>query len=104
MRVDEFGIGFPPKLFGVKKGGTEYTFNLLPIGGFVKIFGENAEDAATEASKGAAVTDSFTSKSKLAQSAVLVAGVTMNILFAWFFDYGCVCCWGPSCCRGVCCN
>lgn len=84
MRVDEFGIGFPPKLFGVKKGGTEYTFNLLPIGGFVKIFGENAEDAATEASKGAAVTDSFTSKSKLAQSAVLVAGVTMNILFAWF--------------------
>ena len=33
MRVDEFGIGFPPKLFGVKKGETEYTFNALPIGG-----------------------------------------------------------------------
>jgi regulator of sigma E protease len=46
MRVDEFGIGFPPKLFGIKKGETEYTFNALPIGGFVRIFGENAEDAA----------------------------------------------------------
>jgi regulator of sigma E protease len=45
MRVDEFGIGFPPKLFGVKKGETEYTFNALPIGGFVKIWGENGEES-----------------------------------------------------------
>lgn len=44
MRVDEFGIGFPPKLFGIKKGETEYTFNALPIGGFVKIWGENGEE------------------------------------------------------------
>ncbi len=44
MRVDEFGIGFPPKLFGKKWGETEYTFNALPIGGFVRIFGENYED------------------------------------------------------------
>ena len=41
MRVDEFGFGFPPKLFGIKKGETMYSFNLLPIGGFVRIFGEN---------------------------------------------------------------
>lgn len=79
MRVDEFGIGFPPKLFGVKKGETEYTFNLLPIGGFVKIFGEDAVgvEGSTDSDR------SFTSKSKWAQAAVLVAGVTMNILFAW---------------------
>jgi len=44
MRVDEFGIGFPPKLFGIKRGETEYTFNALPIGGFVRIFGENGEE------------------------------------------------------------
>lgn len=59
MRVDEFGIGFPPKLFGIKKGETEYTFNLLPIGGFVKIFGEDGADAsssplASEAGEGGA--------------------------------------------------
>jgi regulator of sigma E protease len=79
MRVDEFGIGFPPKLFGIKRGETEYTFNLFPIGGFVKIAGEDA----VLTGEGSADTEAFTSKSKWAQSAVLVAGVTMNILFAW---------------------
>ena len=79
MRVDEFGIGFPPRVFSIMKKGTLYSINLLPIGGFVKIFGEDAvlgEDEPT-------TQGSFTSKSKWAQSAVLVAGVTMNILFAW---------------------
>jgi regulator of sigma E protease len=80
MRVDEFGIGFPPKLFGIKRGETEYTFNLLPIGGFVKIYGEDA-DAAESADD---YRRSFVGKNKWAQSAVLIAGVTMNVLFAWF--------------------
>jgi regulator of sigma E protease len=83
MRVDEFGIGFPPKLFGIKKGETEYTFNALPIGGFVRIFGENAEDAAQAEAQGQDYSRSFTAKSKWAQTAVLIAGVTMNVLFAW---------------------
>lgn len=82
MRVDEFGIGFPPKLYGVKKGETEYTINALPLGGFVKIWGENYEDVAesdlqTDKSRG------FSSRPRWAQALVLVAGVTMNILFAW---------------------
>ena len=59
VRVDEFGIGFPPKLFGVKKGETEYTFNLLPIGGFVKIRGEDSVGIAEGEDD-----RSFTSKSK----------------------------------------
>lgn len=85
MRVDEFGIGFPPKLFGVKKGETEYSFNALPIGGFVRIFGENYEDKgqltpAEEADR----KRGFTARPKWAQALVLVAGVTMNIVFAWF--------------------
>jgi regulator of sigma E protease len=85
MRVDEFGIGFPPKLFGVRKGETEYTFNALPIGGFVRIWGENYEDKveltpAEQADK----SRGFSARPKWAQALVLVAGVTMNILFAWF--------------------
>jgi len=80
MRVDEFGIGFPPKLFGKKWHGTEYTFNALPIGGFVRIKGENAEDVLES---GVVEDDSFAAKSKWAQAAVLIAGVTMNVLFAW---------------------
>lgn len=93
MRVDEFGIGFPPKLFGIKKGETEYTINALPIGGFVRIYGENAQDASVDAQGGSDISRSFTSKSKWAQSAVLIAGVTMNVIFAWLllafvFVYG----------------
>lgn len=83
MRVDEFGIGFPPKLFGVKRGETEYTLNALPIGGFVRIYGENAADAASDREAGQEVSGSFSSKSKWAQAAVLIAGVTMNVLLAW---------------------
>ncbi len=83
MRVDEFGIGFPPKLFSWVKGETEYSFNALPIGGFVRIYGENAADAAADSAAGTDVSRSFTSKPAWAQAVVLVAGVTMNILFAW---------------------
>lgn len=80
MRVDEFGIGFPPRLYAIKKGETEYSLNALPLGGFVKIYGEDM-DASKE---GEDFNRSFAAKSKLAQSAVLLAGVTMNIIFAWF--------------------
>ena len=81
MRVDEFGIGFPPKLYGLKKGETEYTINAFPIGGFVKILGEDGgADAGT---RGDDWNRSFAAKSKWAQAAVLVAGVSMNIIFAW---------------------
>jgi regulator of sigma E protease len=82
MRVDEFGIGFPPKLFGIRKGETEYTFNLFPIGGFVKIAGEDGITDGAEREEGAH-NRYFTSKSYMAQAAVLVAGVTMNVLLAW---------------------
>ncbi len=80
MRVDEFGIGFPPKLFGKKYGETEYTFNLFPVGGFVKIYGE---DGSPQVSSELSDSRSFTSKNKWAQAAVLVAGISMNILLAW---------------------
>ena len=80
IRVDEFGFGFPPKLFSFKKGETEYSFNLLPIGGFVKIFGENPDEENTigpEASR------SFVNKPKYQQAIVLFAGVFANFLLAW---------------------
>lgn len=85
MRVDEFGIGFPPKLYGVKKGETEYTFNALPIGGFVRIFGENPD--AVEESDKADLSRAFGSRPLWAQAVVLVAGVTMNVIFAWLLFF-----------------
>lgn len=80
IRVDEFGIGFPPravKLF--KKGETEYTLNWIPFGGFVKIFGENP----VENEDGVDSERNFSRKPRLVQAAVLFAGVFFNLLFAW---------------------
>lgn len=77
IKVEEFAIGFPPRLFVVQWGETKYTFNLLLLGGFVRIHGENDQ------SDGAADPRSFASRSRPVQAAVLVAGVTFNILFAW---------------------
>ncbi len=80
MRVDEFGIGFPPRLFGMKRGETVYTLNAVPLGGFVKIYGEDADAAAGDVDSVRA----FGNRPFLAQIAVLIAGVSMNVLFAWF--------------------
>src|SRR3989338_5476288 len=41
IKVEEFGFGFPPRLFGIKKGETIYSINWFPIGGFVKLYGED---------------------------------------------------------------
>tara|TARA_B100000508_G_scaffold38018_2_gene29799 strand:+ start:12718 stop:13812 length:1095 start_codon:yes stop_codon:yes gene_type:complete len=83
MRVDEFGIGFPPRLLTKKIGETEYTLNAIPIGGFVRILGENGtfdgEELSEEDKK-----RTFDARPKWAQALVLIAGVTMNFLFAWF--------------------
>lgn len=80
MRVDEFAIGFPPRLFVFKKGETQYSLNALPIGGYVKIFGEDGSGTALSEDERRRA---FGSRPYLAQIAVLVAGVAMNVLIAW---------------------
>lgn len=76
VKVEEFGFGLPPKLFGYKpkNSDTEYTFNLIPLGGFVRLFGEEGEFKKDPRS--------FASKTKLQKIAILAAGVTMNIIIA----------------------
>ncbi|MDP3726208.1 MAG: RIP metalloprotease RseP [bacterium] len=90
VRVDEFGLGFPPKLFGIKRGETEYTVNAIPFGGFVKIFGENPDE---ESLSGPDSARSFVNKPKWVQAAIIFAGVGFNFLLAWLlfsvgFMYG----------------
>ncbi len=94
IRVDEFGLGYPPKakkLFSWK--GTDFTLNWLPFGGFVKIFGENPEETTPRVTLGSIESfqglplessDSFQNKNRGIQSAVLVSGVLGNFIFAWF--------------------
>lgn len=83
IRVDEFGIGYPPralKLFNWR--GTDFTLNWIPFGGFVKIFGENGE--VGEVGEGG----SFVEAPRYAQALVLVAGVAFNVIFAWLLISG----------------
>lgn len=83
IRVDEFGLGYPPKakkLFSWR--GTDFTLNWLPFGGFVKIFGENYDETPNPVISSR--NDSFLNKNRGIQSAVLVSGVIGNFIFAWF--------------------
>ncbi len=79
IRVLEFAFGFPPRLFAIKKGETEYVLNLLPIGGYVKMLGE--EDDATQAEK--KHSHSYAHQSVGVRAKVVVAGVVMNAVLAW---------------------
>src|SRR3989344_7206570 len=75
-KVEEFGFGFPPRVWSIQKGETRYSFNLLPIGGFVKIEGEDMNDPNPGPG-------SFASKSATWRIVILAAGVTMNMVLAW---------------------
>ncbi len=80
IRVDAFKIGFGPKVISWKRGETEYGINWIPFGGYVKIFGENPDEASTT---GLDSSRSFVNKPRWQQAFVLSSGVLMNFLFAW---------------------
>ncbi len=89
MKVEEFGFGIPPRIKKVwrDKKGTDYTFNSLPIGWFVRILGEDSQSLDKD-KPGA-----FMTKKWPARVLVLIAGVTMNfflawIIFSWLFMFG----------------
>jgi regulator of sigma E protease len=73
LKVEEFGMGIPPRIFGIKKGETLYSLNALPIGGFVRIYGE---DGAHPEEK-----NSFASRPPLTRAKILIAGIVMNLIF-----------------------
>lgn len=92
MQVDEFGFGFPPRVLGVQRvqgkwkvvwgsksaaqgGETVYSLNSIPLGGFVKIVGENGDSLEHP--------NSFSHKTFFARLSTLLAGVTMNVVLAW---------------------
>ncbi len=74
--VEEFGFGFPPRLWSHKWGETEYSINLLPIGGFVRIEGEDMENDNPGPR-------SFATKAAWQRIIILSAGVVMNVVLAW---------------------
>ncbi len=81
IRVDEFGLGFPPRLWQIKKGETVYSLNAIPFGGFVKIHGETPDENSDGPSED--YDRSLLSKPKWIQAAVMAGGVTFNFILAW---------------------
>src|SRR5688500_10078131 len=81
VRVLEFGVGFPPRAKVLRaKGETLYTLNWLPIGGFVKLAGEDGNDADDPRS--------FAAQRWLTKMVILAAGVAMNVLLAFVIFAG----------------
>jgi regulator of sigma E protease len=76
IRVLKFQLGFNPTILSVRRGDTEYSIGLLPLGGYVKMAGESPEEARTGRD------DEFLSKTKWQRFQVLIMGPTMNILLA----------------------
>jgi regulator of sigma E protease len=72
ITVEEFGVGLPPRLLGIKRGGVIYSLNAIPFGAFVRMLGE--EDPTHPGS--------FARKPKLVRMGVLAAGSAMNFLLA----------------------
>jgi regulator of sigma E protease len=90
VKVLEFGFGLPPRLFGIKRGETTYSINALPIGGFVRLFGEEENDLKDNRSE---TKRAFFNKPPLQKLTIILAGVFMNfslaiIIISFIFTQG----------------
>src|SRR5215212_11393827 len=79
VRVLVFSFGFGKRLFGFRKGDTDYRVSLIPLGGYVRMAGDNPEENQTGSP------DEFLSKPKWQRFLILVAGPAMNVLIAIAF-------------------
>ena len=79
VRVFEFAMGFPPRLFSYTRNGTVYSLNALPLGGFVRMMGENGGDADNP--------ESFGYKPWWQRALILIAGPAMNLGLALFLFF-----------------
>lgn len=77
LRVDEFAFGFPPKIISKKIGETKYSLNMIPLGGFVKIYGESSAEGSEHKHR------SFYHQHAWKRFLVIVAGVVMNFIIGW---------------------
>jgi regulator of sigma E protease len=92
IKVEEFGFGFPPRAWGKKVGETLYSINWLPIGGFVKLYGEDdAGGGSVKMPSGVLPTQdigrAFYARPVWQRAAVVVAGVVMNVILAVVIYY-----------------
>lgn len=80
VRVEEFGFGLPPRIFGIKRGETIYSLNWIPLGGFVKLYGEEYHEIKNRQQSKQA----FINKKPWQKSLIVIAGVIGNFILGWF--------------------
>src|SRR5574339_197182 len=81
MRVEQFSIGFPPKIWSFRKGETEYAISAIPLGGYVKISGMIDESLDTETMKQPPQPWEFRSKPAWQRLIVMLGGITVKVIF-----------------------
>jgi regulator of sigma E protease len=82
VRVDVFSIGFGPRLWGIKRGDTDYRISALPLGGYVRMAGDNPVEERTGAPY------EFLSRPRWQRCIIAIAGPAMNILLTFFVFMG----------------
>jgi regulator of sigma E protease len=77
VKIEEFGLGLPPRIIGKKRWGTIWSLNWLPIGGFCKLYGEDLEEKGAKKNK-----ESFVTKKPWQKALIVLGGVLMNLVLA----------------------
>lgn len=96
MRVEQFSIGFPPKIWSFKSGDTEYAISSIPLGGYVKISGMIDESLDTEAMKQEPQPWEFRSKPAWQRLIVMLGGIIVNVLVGILIFIGITYIYGDS--------
>lgn len=83
IRVLKFSLGFGPRVWGIIRNGTDYCLSAFPLGGFVKMLGENPDEPVAPKDE----KESFSHKSVWQRALVVLAGPVSNLIFAWFIIF-----------------
>jgi regulator of sigma E protease len=81
VRVDVFSIGFGPRLFGIKRGATDWRVSALPLGGYVRVAGQDITEVDSGESVPTGAPDELMSKKRWQRAVISAAGPTVNLIF-----------------------
>src|SRR5215467_13177773 len=81
VRVDVFSIGFGPRLFGWKRGATDYRLSALPLGGYVRMAGQDLSEIDSGDQKPTGAPDELMSKPRWQRALISFAGPLINLIF-----------------------
>ena len=80
VRVNTFSLGFGPRIFGLRRGETDYRLSIIPLGGYVRMLGEHPDDQVAEEDKAV----SFSHQTVWRRFLIVLAGPAANFVLAIF--------------------